>query len=197
LETRRERGAILGIVLILMAVLLAAGVFAFWGLKSDTGAAGRDRLARQLFDCAEQGLALGKQQFGNTYRSQWNQYLAAKVCSNHVSCPPLPPDAQRPGSAVDGYPDTPPFQGTVDVPTIDSAKKISLQYHVAIYNNPENPPSPWIDTDNTIIIYSRCLDPSTQQSRSVQAVVQVPLQVSNDYSGQAGRGFRNQGNSNF
>jgi hypothetical protein len=185
----------LGIVLILMAAVLAAGVFAFWGLKSDTGAAGNDRLARQLFDCAEQGLAVGKEQFSyNLLQDVWDKYFKANVCaSGSVSCPPLLVTA--PGSSVDGYPDQPPFWGKVTTPAPQS---IELEYHVAIYNNPENPPSPFHDTDNRIIIYSRCIDKKgSGQSRAVQAIIERPPTVTNDYTGQAGRGFRNQGNSNF
>jgi hypothetical protein len=175
-------------------VLLAAGVFAFWGLRSDTGAAGRDRLARQLFDCAEQGLAAGKQYFSLTYRDVWDVYLKANVCaSGTVPCPPVPTGA--PGSSADGYQDTAPFMNTV----VDAAHNISLIYHVAIYNNPETGAgaSKWADTDNRVIVYSRCIDPSTNQSRAVQAVIDVPIVPNNDYTGQAGRGFRNQGNANF
>ena len=59
----RQRGVLLGVVLVLMAVLFTAGAFALWSMRSDTGSAGRDRLSRQLFDCAEQGLSWGKQYF--------------------------------------------------------------------------------------------------------------------------------------
>ena len=81
----KERGALLGIVMVLLVVILAAGVFAFYGLKSDTTAAGNDRLMRQLFDCAEEGLQQGKVYYSQaSQRSQWSTYFESDV---HTSLP--------------------------------------------------------------------------------------------------------------
>jgi hypothetical protein len=160
-------------------------------MRGDAGAAGRDRLSRQLFDCAEQGLAWGKQQFSTTYLSNWNTYLVANDCNNQGSlpCPPFP--QSPPGPFQTGYPYAPPF--TVPV-TIGATQ---MQYTVGIMNNPENPADPWNDHDGQVIIYSKCIELATRQSRAVQAVLSIQSsQPSDDYSGQAGHGFRNQGNNN-
>src|SRR5262245_19407840 len=60
---RNERGAILGIVMMLLIVLLLAAGLAVWGLHSETASAGGDWTARALSDCAEMGLAWGKAYF--------------------------------------------------------------------------------------------------------------------------------------
>jgi hypothetical protein len=193
----RQRGALLGVVLVLLGVLFAAGAFALWSSRSDLGAAGRDRLSRQLFDCAEQGLAFGKQYFSTTARNQWNQYLAASnVCSSALPCAPNGPFPT--GGAVTGppgYPDLAPFTSEVvmDPSNIGNAE---FRYTVGIYNDPGDT-DPWHDNNNRIVVYSRCLDLRTLQTRAVQALLSVPPALSSDYQGQAGRGFRNQGNQNF
>lgn len=73
----RQRGALLGIVMVFLAIILAVSTVAVWNLRSDTSSAGRTHLEHQLFDCAEQGLAYGKQYFSTTARQQWNQYLSS------------------------------------------------------------------------------------------------------------------------
>ena len=82
----RQRGAILGIVMILLAVILSVSSLAVWNLRSDSSSAGRTHLAHQLFDCAEQGLAWGKQYFSTTARSEWNLFLSTgATLTGHVS----------------------------------------------------------------------------------------------------------------
>lgn len=203
-RSNRQGGVILGIVLVLLALLFAAGIFALWSLRGDTGAAGRDRLSRQLFDCAEQGLAYGKQYFstGPGQTGTLSSYLAVNICSTQPStnsgAGPLPcwtkggpfPTGGT-GSAIAGYPIT--QQLTMDV------RKTSpdFEYTVGIYNNPDDASGYYSDSDSKVIVYSRCTDLSTMQQRSVQALIQVTQTATNDYRGQAGRGFRNQGNQNF
>ena len=41
----RQRGVLLGVVLVLLAVLFAAGIFALWSMRGETSAAGRFRRA--------------------------------------------------------------------------------------------------------------------------------------------------------
>src|SRR5688572_29147376 len=104
---RRERGAVLAVVMILLVVLLAAGVFAFVGLRSDTGAARNERLARQLFDCAEQGLQMGKQFFSQpAVRGNWDTYLRTNVCAS-LPCAPFP--TGQSGTPPPNYPNGVPF----------------------------------------------------------------------------------------
>ena len=182
----RERGALLGIVLILMVVLLAASGFALWSLRSDTAGAGNDRLERQLFDCAEQGLAWGKQYFSITVWAERNTYLSANVCAT-LSCPPFPTSAS---GVVRNYPDGAPYTNNI---TLGNA---SLTYTVAIMNNSENPASPLADNDNSIVVYSRCRDTQSGMSRSVQAIMSVTQTVSDDYKAQMGFGSKHQGNMN-
>ncbi len=67
LRRSRQSGVLLGIVLILLVILFAAGLFALWSMRGDTASAGQDRLSRQLLDCAEQGLAWGKQNVSMNY----------------------------------------------------------------------------------------------------------------------------------
>ena len=195
----RERGALLGIVLILLVVILASSIFAFYSVKSDTGAAGNDRLMRQLLDCAEEGLAQGKQYYSQpTQRSQWSSYFESDV---HT----LLPIAQPTNSTATpvGY----PLQVTLTIGGAP-APVASLHYWVGIYNNPGDPgnaQNPIVDTDNRIMVVSRCAEvtdnsnpasPVTNRSRTVQALLTVPAQQTGDYFGQAGGGFRGQGNTN-
>jgi len=205
LRQSRQRGALLGVVLVLIAILFTAGVFALSSMRSDTGAAGRDRMARQLFDCAEQGLAWGKQYFSTTARTQWSSYLAASnVCTTAISSSPdigpLPCSPGGPfptggtGSPLTGYPNQAPYTQTL---TMDSRRSGGdFQFTVGIYNDPGDA-SAWADSNNRIVVYSRCTDLATLQSRAVQVLLSVPMPSSSDYTGQAGRGFRNQGNQNF
>jgi hypothetical protein len=76
-RNRRDRGALLGIVMILLSVVLSVGALALWNLRADTGSAGRTHLSHQLFDCAEEGLAWGNQYFASTARLQWDTYLSS------------------------------------------------------------------------------------------------------------------------
>ena len=74
-STRRaERGAALGIVLVLMVVVLLGGSLAVWGVRSESGSAASDRLARQLVACAEQGMAWGRTHFSGA-GLDWDPYL--------------------------------------------------------------------------------------------------------------------------
>jgi hypothetical protein len=194
---RRQRGMLLGVVLVLVFALFAAGVFALASMRSDTGAAGRDRLSRQLFDCAEQGLAAGRQYFSTTGRSQWPAYLQSNVCTIDISSSPKigplpcgPFKANAPGPGMNGYPNQAPFTQQIKMGGLD------FQYTVAIYNDPAEA-SVFTDSNNKVIVYSRCVDLATLQSRAVQVLLSAPPVVTSDYAGQAGRGFRNQGNQNF
>jgi hypothetical protein len=201
----RDKGAILGIVLVLMTLILAASGFAFWGLRGETQSARNDRMARQLFDCAEEALAIGKQLFGSYQRAAWDSFLDTDVCSLAAGAPPLPcgpfPTGAS-GTAPPGYPSGKPYQDTLPgTPFI---------YNVGIYNNHENVlPVPRCaqsasdplcihhDGDNTVLVYARCWDPTTGQSRATQAVLNSAIQVNAcPYRGMAGAGCRGQGNQN-
>jgi hypothetical protein len=199
---RRERGAILGIVLVLVAVLLGASVYAIYSMRSDTGASGQERTARQLFDCAEQGLAFAKQYFSTVQRNNWDAYLATDVCASDATlCAPYGPfPTGNAGTAPTGYPTLAPYTQTIQIATASGS--VSYQYTVGIYNNPEPAPGTAAhDNDNTIVVFSRCSElvgtATTGQNRSVQAIINVPQQFNDDYTAQAGRGFRNQGNANY
>ena len=72
-----------------------------------------------------------------------------------------------------------------------------FEFTVGIYNDPGDPGGYFADSNSKVIVYSRCTDLTTLQSRSVQALMSVSQSSSSDYTGQAGRGFRNQGNQNF
>jgi hypothetical protein len=185
---RTDWGAVLGLSLMLLILLCAAGAMAVWLLRGETHTAMQHRLTRQLLDCAESGLTLGKQFFSTTARDRWNSYLSAGDCTS-LPCPPFP--LQPPGPPVAGYPDGEFFRSTVTMGSIP------FERQVAIYNNQEVPPSPFADQDGRIFVYARCRDPASGQERAVQALIQVPLMRTDDYTGQAGRGFRNQGNVNF
>jgi hypothetical protein len=195
---------LLGVVLVLVFALFAAGVFALASMRSDTGAAGRDRLSRQLFDCAEEGLAWGRQYFSTTARSQWQDYIkASNVCTTAISSsPPIGPLPCSPGgpfptggtgAAMPGYPNQAPF--TQQLKMDPRAAANDFEFTVGIYNDPAE--TPFSEGNNRIIVYSRCTDLQTLQSRAVQVLLSAPPVATSDYAGQAGRGFRNQGNQNF
>jgi len=190
----RERGALLGVVLILLAIILAVSAFALWNLRSDTGAAGNDRLSRQLFDCAEEGLQFGKQYFSTAGR-QWNTYLVTNVCGS-LPCPPFPLNA--PGPAAAGYPDQPPFTVQVPFTVAAGAPQLMLERKVGIFNDAEVPQlSPFADKNGQIFVYSRCREPASNQMRAVQVLIKTGA-TNNPcgYSGQAGGDCRNTGNFN-
>jgi hypothetical protein len=196
---------LLGVVLVLLVAVFTAGVYALATTRSDTGAAGRDRVGRQLFDCAEQGLAWGRQYFSTTARSQWASYLgASNVCTTAISSSPaigpLPCGTNGPfptggtGAAMPGYPDQAPYTQQIQMDPRSNGP--DFQFTVGIYNDPADA-SPYADGNNRIVVYSRCTDLATLQQRAVQVLLSAPPQVTSDYTGQAGRGFRNQGNQNF
>jgi hypothetical protein len=195
----QERGALLGIVLVLLGVLLGASAFAVWGLRGDTGAAGRDRLSRQLVECAEEGLAFGKQYFSNVQRTNWNLFLNTNACALDASlCAPYGPFPNA-GNGVPppGYLMGPPYRKQISLDgSTTSAKR--FEYQVGIYNDPEAS-GPTSDGNNQVIVYARCREISTGSGmqRAVQALITSPMPISDDYTGQAGRGFRNQGNGNY
>jgi hypothetical protein len=204
---RRERGALLGVVLVLLVVLMAASVFAFWSLRSDAGAVANDRLSRQLFDCAEQGLAMAKQRFTTVDRGKWDEFLNTDVCNLAVPafpCPPFPAGAT--GVAPPKYPNGDPYKTTITVGT--GAAAINLEYMVGIYNNSENvvpapkclqpdPTCTFHDGDNTIVVWSRCREPISGLSRATSAVITSPVPTNGcPYRGMAGNGCRGAGNQN-
>lgn len=190
---RRERGVLLGVVLILMVVVLLGGALAMWGVRTDTASSGADRLQRQLFACAEQGAEWGKQFFSTT---DWAPYLAANNVCTHFPCGPFKAGGSAPPT---GYPDLPPYRNSVTMGggTITANGKTfatagqTLTYTVGIYNPDLTNPSP-----NMIAVYSRCVDSVTKQSKAVQLVLRTQVPSNIDYAGQVGFGFRNQGNQN-
>jgi hypothetical protein len=204
----RERGAILGIVLVLLVLILAASGFAFWGLRGETQSAANDRLSRQLFDCAEEALAIGKVVFGNQQRAGWDGFLNTDVCSLSNISPALPCPSPFPsgasGTPPAGYPTGKPYQDSI---TVD---KSSFIYNIGIYNNPENVlPNPkctqlvadplckYHDGDSTVVVYARCWDTVSGQSRATQAVINAPMPSNGcPYRGMAGASCRGQGNQN-
>lgn len=191
----RQRGVLLGIVLILLAVLFAAGIFALWSMRGDTGSAGRDRLSRQLFDCAEQGLAYGKQYFSATIGTTGiDNYLKADVCST-LPCTTSGGPFPTGGTAVAGYPDQAPFTQPLTMDT-RLGTTADFKYTFAVYNDPGDYGGTGHDTNSKVVIYSRCTDLNTSQQRSVSALISISSALTGDYTGQAGRGFRNQGNQN-
>lgn len=201
----RQSGVLLGIVLILLVILFAAGLFALWSMRGDTASAGQDRLSRQLLDCAEQGLAWGKQNISKNYNSSLSTLLNANICNTSTSSlssiGPLPcwtTNGPFPttctGTAPAGYPFT--TQITMDTRRTTAGLGPDFEYTVAIYNDPADA-DPCTDSNNRVIVYSRCTDLNTLQQRSVSALISVTVATSTDYTGQAGRGFRNQGNQNF
>jgi hypothetical protein len=193
----RERGAILGIVTILLAVILAASAFAMWTLRGDIGGAGRDRLARQLFDCAEEGLAVGKNFFATTARTQWDSYLSTDVCaSGNLPCQPAGPfPTGLTGPTIINYPNGAPYSSAVT----SSGVLSTFRYYFAIYQNPSPAgiETRIADKDQAVMVYSICWDSVSHQSRAVQALLSSPTPAANgDYTGQAGHGFRNTNNAN-
>ena len=204
----RQSGVLLGVVLVLLAVLFAAGVFALWSMRGETSAAGRDRVSRQLFDCAEQGLAWGKQYFSKTVGiAGINSYLATNICSTQISSSPAigplpcwdkggPFPTGGTGTAVAGYPNQSPYTQQI---TMDPRRGTTtdFEFTVGVYNDPGDSSGYYADGNSKVIIYSRCTDLNTLQQRSVSALVGIVTGSSSDYTGQAGRGFRNQGNQNF
>ena len=202
----RQRGVLLGVVLVLLAVLFAAGIFALWSMRGETSAAGRDRVSRQLFDCAEQGLAWGKQYFSATVgTSGVNSYLATNICSTSISSSPAigplpcwstggPFPTGGTGSAIAGYPNSSPFTQQITMDPRSSSP--DFEFTVGVYNDPGDKGGSYVDSNQKVIVYSRCTDLNTLQQRSVSALISISSATTNDYSGQAGRGFRNQGNQN-
>jgi hypothetical protein len=195
------------VVLILLGVLLAAGVFAFVGLRSDTGAARNERLARQLFDCAEQGLQVAKQFFSlPSSRQQWSAFYQSNVCSPTMPCPPFA--IGQSGTPPVGYPTAAPYRNKVLAPLGGAAAataNVTLNYQIGIFNNPGDPSGITSEGDDLAVVYSRCADDEpavaggslpTGQSRTLQAVIKVSASRSGDYFGQAGFGYSNQGNTN-
>lgn len=212
----RERGALLGIVLILLVVVMITGTLAIWGVRSDTSAAGNDRLGRQLFACAEQGLEFGKQFFSGA-GLDWQSFLNSNsLCpstgTNLLPCYPNGPirnGTQAPPSAFPGYPYGPPFTQTTTMggqPSISvngtsyakTAPSQSLTWTVAIYNPiaPTGLYSEYFQQGTSIVVYSQCFDPLTGQSKAAQAILRSTVPSNIDYAGQAGFGFRNLGNQN-
>src|SRR5438094_131695 len=143
---RTERGALLGIVMIMLMVLMAASIFAFFTLRTDSGATAQDRLQRQLFDCAEQGLAIGKTTFSTpTAQSQWTAYYAADATTgaNALPAPPAGPFPVNTASTpIAGYPIRWCASGCTNLAVqvtlggTGSTTVLSLSRVVAIYNNP-------------------------------------------------------------
>lgn len=199
----RQRGALLGIVLVLLVVLLAAGMFAFFGLRTDTAASTNERLSRQLFDCAEQGLAIGKQFFSQeTLRgSAVNAYLQTNVCvtGSYLLCAPNGPfPANQAGAPPFNYPMGVPFRNTLFIgDPAAPGTGLQLNYQIGVLNDPGDTGGPTSNQNNAVVVYSKCVDPTTNQWRAVQALITMPDRVGRDYRGQAGRGFQNQGNANF
>jgi hypothetical protein len=202
---RRDRGALLGIVLVLLLVIASASAFTVWSMSNSTGGARNDRLSRQLLDCAEQGLAFGKQWFGITKRSQWDNFLSANVCNapgSMLPCGPFPTGAT--GQPQLGYPGSAPYTNTIPGPGGSV-----LTWQIGIYNPPESvlptptcsqaPADPlcqYHDGDNTVVLYAIC-QAATGESRSAQVLLSVPLgQNPCAYKGQQGFGCNNGSNMN-
>jgi Tfp pilus assembly protein PilX len=201
---RQERGALLGIVLIMLMVLMAASVFAFFSLRTDSGATAQDRMQRQLFDCAEQGLAIGKTTFSTTTATpSWPAYYLANN-TNGTNPFPSPPFPQNTSSTpVTGYPLRWCAQGCtygqvqVALGATDMGATVNFDRVVAIYNNPGDTQVPLnSETDNQTMVWSQCTDPQTGQKKVVQALLLVPPVKNGNYFGQAGFGYNNSGNTN-
>jgi hypothetical protein len=195
---RRERGALLGIVMIMLMVLMAASIFAFFTLRTDSGAAAQDRLAHQLFDCAEQGLQIGKATFAPAI-GQWPSYFGANApgtaLSNGITLPAATfPQAASPIVPVAGY----PLQQTVTMALglPGSNQTMTFNRAIAIYNNPADTGLTSSDTDLQAIVWSACMEPSSKQVRATQALMSAIAQKNGNYFGQAGFGYNNSGNTN-
>jgi len=198
---------LLGVVLVLLGIVLASGAFALWSMRSDTGSAGSDRMSRQLLDCAEQGLVWGKQYLSTGMNSgtSVNSYLAANICSSPPasgagalpcwsSTPAGPFPTAGTGTPPTGYPASYPYTQQIKMDPRQTTN--DFEFTVGFYNNPGDTGGYYSDSDNTVIVYSRCTDLLTMQQRAVQAVTKVSITPKSDYTGQAGHGFRNQGNLN-
>jgi hypothetical protein len=208
MRQRRDRGALLGVVLVLSTVLFAASIFAYWGLKSDTSTAGADRLSRQLFDCAEQGLGIAKQYFSQSSIAgdNWMSfYQSPNVCATgsnllNACAPngPFPTNPQGSYSAgpATGYPNGLPWTQQIVV-NLPNGGTQTLQFTFGIFNIPKDAnDTQWLEKDRQAVIYSRCIETQTNRSRSVSAIITAPPSVSNDYLSTDGHGMRNQGNFN-
>ncbi|HJZ85676.1 MAG TPA: hypothetical protein VKN99_10925 [Polyangia bacterium] len=200
-----ERGVALGLAMVLLVVLLLAAGIAVWGLRSETGSAGGDRMTRQLFDCAERALAFGKVYFSNT-NFAINDFLSTNVCGvlpcyPTVSTGPFRPQTSIPppcGTPIPGYPDGTMADST-QLKQLVNVGGQQMEFIVAIYDDADESAMPQnyaCDTNNRVIVWARCRDVVTNQSRTASALVQLTGTPSSDYSGQAGRGFRNLGNAN-
>jgi hypothetical protein len=113
------------------------------------------------------------------------------VCST-LPCAPFPAGAT--GTAPAGYPTGKPYQ---DLQPSNSP----FVYNIGIYNNNENvlpapkcsqaTPDPlcrYHDGDDTVIVYARCSDPVSGQSRATQAVINAAIQSNGcPYRGMARR----------
>jgi Tfp pilus assembly protein PilX len=204
---RRDRGALLGIVLILLVIVAAASAFTVWSMGTNQGGARNDRLSRQLLDCAEQGLAFGKQWFSaSQQRQQWDQFLSTNVCNvsgSMLPCGPFPTGAT--GTAPANYPASAPY-----TQTIQTTNGTQLTWQIGIYNPPESvTPTPncsqvpadplclYHDGDYTVVLYARCQATATGESRSAQVLLNVqPAQNPCGYKGQQGFGCNNGNNMN-
>jgi hypothetical protein len=208
---RNERGAILGIVLVLLVVLLLAASLAVWGLRSETAAAGSDRTARSLLDCAEIGLAWGKAYFSSNADAYSNYFKSNNLCvgaAGAFTTPkgapafPCPPFGNRNGTSSNtAYGGTPPTNYPGGFPFTNTVTLGNQQYEytVGIYDNADETAGQQdysLDEDNRAVVYSRCFDPTTKQTRTVSALVEAIVPLNSDYKGQAGLGFRNTGNAN-
>lgn len=197
---RRDGGMLLGIVLILLGVVLLAGALAISSVRSDTASAGADRLVRQLQDCAEQGLEYGKTYFSSIDTVSGPYLASSNNCSStyglNTACYPNGPLHYSTGTPPTNY----PFQQTV------AMAGQSLQWTVALYDDDDETACTGVqctgtqdytsDSNGIVIVYSRCQDLTTHQSKAVQAAIRVVVPTNVDYAGQAGFGFRNQGNQN-
>jgi hypothetical protein len=201
----RQRGVALGLVLVLLVVVILAAGIAVWGTRSEIGSAGSDRLARQLFDCAERGLAFGKDFFSKTHNAI-NDFLSTDLCAAGLPCYPngpfRPVTASPPpcGIPVPGYPSgSIATDANAQLTQTITVGGQNLQFVVAIYDDadePANPQNYTCDVNNQVIVYSLCRDTMTNQFRTVSAVVQLTGSPTSDYTGQVGHGFRGQGNAN-
>jgi hypothetical protein len=73
-EGRGESGAILALVLIVLAILLTGGGLALYTITGEIRGAGQERLGRDAFYCAEAGLQAGRD-FVAAEIANWNAML--------------------------------------------------------------------------------------------------------------------------
>ena len=197
----------MGIVLVLLVIMAAAGAFTVWTVSNNQGGARNDRLQRQLLDCAEQGLAFGKQWFGITKRANWDDFLNTDVCTatgSMLPCGPFATGATN-TNVPPGYPASAPYTQTISDTNSANNNTLQLTWHIGIYNPPENatscgttadPLCQHHDGDNTVALYSRCIAP-TGEERTAQVMLYVPLgQNPCAYKGQQGFGCNNGSNMN-